>query len=182
MKTLLKIFFILTLCISGCSQKPKKVKIHEVTLYELPEDRLLISFWKEFSAKFNSLDTAAVRKVSLDSIWLWGDHIASDEFINRYYSGYSSSDFLGILDTNKIIYSSIGCHPSPIVKEAVKQQNSDAFKCRKIAIITDTVGSIGKGIEFSFLETTNGYRLFGISYTSYFWRMYGMVDTTTTNE
>lgn len=182
MKTLLKIFFILSVCISACSQKPKKVKIHEVTLYELPEDRFLINFWKDFSTIFNSLDTALVRKVSLDSIWLWGDHISSSEFINRYYKGYSSSDFLGILDTSKIRYSSIGCYPSPPIKEAVKRQYSDAFNCEQILIIKDTLGSIVKGIEFTFLETTQGYRLFGIDYTSYFWRRDSMVDTTTINE
>ena len=180
MKALLIIFFILSLCISACSNKPKKFKIQEI---ELPEDRALINFWKDFSIKFNLLDTADVRKISLDSIWLWGEYISSKEFIKRYYSGYSSADFSGILDTNKIRYSSIGCHPDPPVKEAIKKQYSDAFNCRQVTIIRDTIGSIAKGIEFTFLETTKGYRLFGINYASYYWRMdNSMVDTTTKAE
>ena len=160
-----------------CSNNPKKVILKEI---ELPETRKLINFWKDFSIKFNSLDTAAVRSVALDSIWLWGDHISSSEFINRYYTGYSSSDFSGILDTNKVKYSSIGCYPSPPVKEAIKQQYADAFSCEQVLVIKDTLGSIVKGIEFSFLQTSKGYRLFGIQNSSSYWRFGNSVADTTT--
>lgn len=183
MKPLLITLFIFSLCISSCSNESKKVKIQEVTLIETPEDRALINFWKDFSIKFNLLDTADIRKISLDSIWLWGEHISSTEFIKRYYNGYSSTKFPGILDTNKIRYSSIGCYPAPPIKEAIKKEYDNTFRCRQIAIIKDTIGPTVKGIEFTFLETTKGYRLFGINYASYYWRMdNSIVDTTTKTE
>jgi hypothetical protein len=183
MKTLFKILLIFSLCISACSNKSKKIKIQEVTLVELPEYRALVDFWKDFSIKFDLLDTAYVRKISLDSIWLWGEHISCNKFIKRYYSGYSSTDFSGILDTNRIRYSSIGCHPNPPIKEAIKKQYGDAFECRQVTIIRDTIGSIVKGIEFTFLETTRGYRLWGINYDSYYWRMdNSIIDTITIAE
>ncbi len=163
------LFIILVLFIfffSSCSNQSNKVKIHEVTLVELPEKRAFINFWKGFSTKFNSLDTATIRVMTLDSIWLWGDKIPSTEFLRRYHDGYSISDFIGILDTNKVMYSSIGCDPSPHIKEAIRQQYSKAFNCDQVLLVQDTAGSIVNGIEFSFLQTTKGYRLFGIKYSS----------------
>jgi hypothetical protein len=176
-----KVFFIVCIFLAACAQQPRKVKVHEMILQESPVDRFLVNFWKDFSANFNARDTAEVRKVSLDSIWLWGDHIGSNEFIRRYYKGYSSADFVGILDTNKIRYSSIGCHPSPKLEEAVKLKYSDACNCQTITISKDTVGSVVEGMEFTFLETTTGYRLFGINHSSYYWRYDSMVDTTIAN-
>ncbi len=92
--------------------------------------------------------------------------------MNRYYTGYSSSDFSEILDSNKVKYSSIGCHPSPPVKEAIKQQYADAYNCEKVLVIKDTLDSIVKEIEFSFLQTNKGYRLFGINNSSSYWRFW----------
>ena len=178
---MVKGFVILCIFLAACSQQPGKVKVHEMILQESPVDRFLVNFWKDFSAKFNARDTAEVRKVSLDSIWLWGDHIGSNEFIRRYYKGYSGADFSGILDTNKIRYGSIGCHPGPKVKDAVKLEYSDACNCQTIIISQDTVDAIVKGMEFTFLETTKGYRLFGINHSSYYWRYDNMVDTTIAN-
>jgi hypothetical protein len=183
MRNLLKILLLLGLSNSACSNKSKKIIMEEITLTETPEDRSLINFWREFSVKFNSLDTSALRKVSLDSIWLWGDHISSNEFIKRYHSGYpNSTDFSGLLDTNKIRYSTVGCYPNPPVKEAIKVKYDNAFKCRQIAVITDTLGSLVKGVEFSFLVTTKGYRLFALDYCTYYWRFdNSIIDTTTKN-
>ena len=175
-------FLIFALSISflfACSNKSKKLKIYEITIVEPPERRALINFWKEFSIKFNSLDTASVRSIALDSIWLWGDKISSKEFMQRYYKGYSDSLFSGILDTNKIIYSSIGCHPSPAIAEAIRRQYSDAFNCEEVLIVQDTTGSVVNGIGFSFLQTSEGYRLFSLKYSSSYWRYDNPVDTTT---
>jgi hypothetical protein len=160
-----------------CSNNPETVVIKEV---ELPETRELINFWKDFSIKFNSFDTVSIRSIALDSIWLWGDLVSANEFLNRYSSGYSSSNFAGILDMNKAMYSSIGCHPSPPIKEAIKRQYSDACNCDQVLVVQDTVGSTVKGIEFSFLQTTKGYRLFGIKYSSAYWQYdLSLPDTTT---
>lgn len=179
MKLLLLIFVFLNFSISACYNKPGKAKVKKITIVELYEPRAFIDFWKGFSIKFNSLDTALVRSIALDSIWLWGDFVTSNEFITRYYSGYSDSDFLGILDTNKIRYGSIGCYTNPTIKDAIQREDSKAFNCMEAAIIQDTVGSIINGIEFSFLETSKGYRLFGIEHASYYWRMdNSLVDTT----
>jgi hypothetical protein len=149
-----------------CSSNPETVVLNEI---ELPERREFINFWKSFSTKFNAIDTISIRSIALDSIWLWGDHVSSNEFMTRYSAAYSSSDFRGILDTSKTKYSSIGCHPSPPVEDAIKQQYSDACHCDQVLVVQDTVGSVVKGIEFSFLETTKGYRLFAIDYSSSYW-------------
>lgn len=78
------------------------------------------------------------------------------------------------------MYSSIGCHPSPPVEEAIRRQYSDACNCDQVLLVQDTVGSIVKGIEFSFLQTNKGYRLFGIKYSSSYWQYgFSSPDTTT---
>jgi hypothetical protein len=146
---LLLVILILFISFLGlaCSNNPKTVIIQEI---EIPESREFIDFWKNFSIKFDSLDTIAIRNFALDSVWLWGDHISSNEFINRYYTGYLNSDFSGILDTNKVKYSSIGCHPSPPIEEAIKRDYSDAYNCDQVLVVQDTTGSVVSGIEFSF--------------------------------
>jgi hypothetical protein len=148
----------------ACSNKAKPKKL---VVVEIPSDKALISFWKDFSIKFNSLDTAAIIRISLDSVWLWGDIVSSEDFIKRYASGYSSTDFRGILDLNNTSYGSIGCHPSPPIAQAIKQEYSDAFSCKEVTIINDTIESTVKATKFTFLETTVGYRLFGIDNFSY---------------
>lgn len=164
-----------------CTPKQKETKVSEIVLTETedPETRAFINFWEEFSLKFNSLDTESVKKITLDTIWLWGDRVSSIDFIKRYSDGFSSSGFSNIiLDTNKTSYSSIGCHPSPPVFEATKQEYGDAFNCQTVTI-NDTLGTTVNALKFSFLKTTNGYMLFGINNYSYPWtRIDPMVDTT----
>ncbi|MBK6825896.1 MAG: hypothetical protein IPG86_03000 [Chitinophagaceae bacterium] len=151
-----------------------------MTIIETPETRAFINFWIEFSSKYNSLDTTSIKSIALDSIWLWGEITSSKEFMNRYYTGYSTSKFAGILDTNKAVYSSIGCHPSPPVADAIKRQYSKACNCETVLVVQDTTGSLVNGIEFSFLQTSKGYRLFGLQYSSRYWRFdNSIVDTTT---
>ena len=165
-------------CSTNRSEK-ERYKIVELNYREDPETKRFINFWRDFSQKFNSLDTASVKKISLDTIWLWGEKISSEIFIKRYWVGYSSSGFSKfILDSNKTTYSSIGCHPSPPVKEAIKREYGDACNCQQV-IINDTVGLEINALEFSFLNTTKGYLLFGIKNYSYNWsRVNSMVDTT----
>ncbi len=140
----------------------------------------IINFWKDFSVKFNSLDTAAIKQISLDSVWLWGDKISSQNFIKRYASGYSISDFRGILDLNNTSYGSIGCYPSPPIADAIKQEYDDAFDCKEVTIINDTVGSTVEAKKFTFVKTTVGYRLLGIGNYPYPIGYYNSspVDTT----
>ena len=159
-----------------CSNNPKTVIIQEI---ELPETREFINFWKDFSIKFNSMDTGAIRKVTLDTIWLWGDRVPSIDFIERYFSNYSSTDFSRIiLDTTKTSYSSIGCHPSPPVDGAIKLEYSDAFNCQEVTI-KDTIGTTVDVLEFTFLKTTNAYKLFGIKRYDYsLSQVDPMIDTT----
>jgi hypothetical protein len=173
------LIFTLIILFSACLNKSNKLNIRIVTFGEPPERRAFINFWKGFSVKFDSHDTAAVSTLILDSVWLWGDKISSKEFIQRYRDGYSSVDFVGILDTTKTKYSSIGCHPSPPIKEAIKRQYSNSFNCDQVLVIQDTVGSIVNGIEFTFLQTSKGHRLFGIKYFSSYWR-YDNAETDTT--
>jgi hypothetical protein len=172
------ILLFLTLHALCCSPKQKEVEVTDITLTEDPETRAFINFWKEFSLKFNSLDIESVKKITLDSIWLWDESVSSTDFIKRYSKGYLSSDFPKIiLDTNKTSYSSIGCHPDPPVVEAIKREYSDAFNCRTVAI-NDTMGAIVAVLEFSFLETTKGYRLMGMKNYSYDWSLIDpMIDT-----
>lgn len=180
------LLIVLMFCLHGCIKKQKKVKLQEIWTNQSPEEKAFISFWKEFSIKFNSRDTVAMWQIVLDSIWLWGDEVSSNEFIKRYYKGYSSADFLGILDTNKIMYSPIGCVPSPIPEGAIRVQPGYGygFVCRKATISQDTVGSVVQGIQFTFLETLTGYRLSELNYSSYYWRPpeYNGVDTTLINQ
>jgi hypothetical protein len=165
----------------ACSNRSKKVT--EVTIVEIPPDKVVVDFWKDFSIKFNSKDTVYLRIITLDSIWLWNDKISSNEFLSRYSKGYSSSDFEGILDSNRIEFSEVGCHPSPPIKEAIKQEYTKAFQCDQVLIIQDTAGSLVNGIKFSFLKTTKGYRLFGIEYSSSYWRYdFDGIDTTAVDQ
>ena len=182
MRVLFSIFVLFIFLSSSCSSKSKKVKIQEMTLVDFPVTRAFINFWKDFSIKFNSLDTTSIKIITLDSIWLWGDKISSKEFIRRYYKGYSASNFAGILDTNMVMYSSIGCHPSPPIAQAIRRQYSDAFNCENVLVVQDTTGSVVNGIKFSFLQTTKGYRLFSVEYSSSYWRYDNSIDTTTIDQ
>lgn len=166
-------------CANDSDESEEMVIREEFITEELPERRALINFWKTFSKQFNSRDTAAIRSIALDSIWLWGDKVSANEFMQRYYKGYTDSDFFGILDTNKVMYSSIGCHTSQVVKDAVRPEYPDAFNCEQVLIVQDTTGSVVNGIEFSFLQTTKGYLLFGLKYSSSYWSYNSKVDTTT---
>jgi hypothetical protein len=180
MRYLFKIASFSFLIFAACSTRSNRVKNKKIIrVVELADDAL-IRFWKDFSIKFNSLDTAAIKQIILDSVWLWGDNISSQNFIKRYASGYSISEFRGILDLNNTSYGSIGCYPSPPVAEAIKQEYSDAFSCKQVTIINDTVGSTVNAIKFSFLETTRGYRLSGINNYPYPVGYYNSspVDTT----
>lgn len=128
---------------------------------------------------FISLDTAAFRKNTLDSVWLWGDRVSSTDFIKRYSGDYSNTNFSKIiLDTSKTSYSSIGCHPSPLIEEAIRQEHGDAFDCKEVTI-RDTLDFLVNALEFTFLKTTKGYRLFGLKNYSYNQsRVDRIVDTT----
>lgn len=173
--TLFSFYFV------SCSERPgeKKYKEIVINLNDNPEMKAFVDFWKIFSFKFYSLDTAIVKKNTLDSIWLWGDHISSAEFMRRYSTGYSAKEHSGILDTAHANYSSIGCHPSPYVAEAIKQRYSDACVCRTVECNLDTVGNEIECMRFAFLETTKGFRLFGINiYHVPLSRDYNVVDTT----
>jgi len=165
----------------ACSNK---AKTNKVVVVEIHSDTALINFWKDFSIKFKSLDTAAIRRISLDSVWLWGEIVSSKDFIKRYTSIYSSTDFRGILDLNNTSYGSIGCLPSPPISDAIKREDSDAFSCKEVTIIKDTIGSTVKAIQFTFLETTVGYRLVGIDDYPYPIGYFNSppVDTTTKKE
>ncbi len=185
MRFLFSILVLLVNLTSACLDKSEKVKMHVMTLVDPPENKEFVTFWKEFSLKFNSLDTVSIKRISLDSIWLWGDHVSSRNFIRRYYDGYAKTDLsMVILDTNKTSYSWIGCNPSPPVENAVKDYDvqrkkyMDACNCME-ATINDTIGSTINASKFTFLETTKGYRIFGITSYSHSWTdAIPLVDTT----
>jgi hypothetical protein len=165
-------------------EKPKAVLIvYDVAAPEDPETSAFILFWRDFSLKFNSLDTASTRKITLDSIWLWGVHVSSAEFMKRYYNGYSNSDLPKmILDVKNTSYGSVGYLPDPPVGGAiVKGKDGNFFSCKE-ATIRDTIGAEVTTLEFTFLQTTRGYKLFGISFYTYNWSLGfpfdSMVDTT----
>ncbi len=183
MKYLITVFLIPGFYLLACSSDPKKVTSNNFVLNDIPENPALINFWKDFSVKFNRSDSAALREITLDSIWLWREKVSCNEFLKRYHSGYSPTKFPGITDTNNVRYSTIGCYPTPMVKEAIKQQYNDAYNCRQVEIINDTIGSVVQGTEFTFLETSIGYRLFGINSFSYpLHKENTLVDTTPASE
>jgi hypothetical protein len=166
---------VLTFYILSCTPKQIEPAGSVLVVQDINEDaqtRRFINFWKEFSIEFDSLDTANVKKVTLDTIWLWGERVSRTDFIKRYFIGYSNSGFSRIiLDTNKTDYSGIGCVPSPPVKDAVKDLNQpkiigETFNCREVTI-RDTLGAAADALQFTFLETTTGYRLFGASLYTY---------------
>lgn len=182
------ILLILTVHLLCCTPKEKKAKITEVVLTETEDlkTRAFINFWKDFSLKFNSLDSESIKKITLDTIWLWGDRVSSMDFIKRYHDSYSSSDLPKIiLDTNKTSYSWIGCHPVSPINNAVKDYDEITKKYRNAcncmeATINDTIGSAVNAYKFTFLETTKGYRIFGITSYSHSWApANSSVDTTT---
>lgn len=176
MKALVLIVVLFIFYGSSCTNGTETVILHEI---ELPETREFKNFWKEFSVKFNSLDTAAVKKTFLDTVWLWGARVSSADFINRHFDNYLNTDISEIiLDTTKTSYSSIGCHPSPPVEEAIQQEYGNAFDCQEVNI-RDTIGSVVNSIEFTFLRTTKGYKLFGLKRYNYSWsRIEQRIDTT----
>lgn len=164
------LFVFSAFLIWACSEKPEKVKIVEITLNESPEARRFIGFWKDFSGKFNASDTTLVRKFILDSVWLWNREISANDFMRWYKRKYSASGFLGILDTNKAIFRSVGCVPSPPVAGAIRHETPKLMSCREVLIVQDTAGPIVSGIEFTFLETTKGYRLLSVGRGHEYWR------------
>jgi hypothetical protein len=159
-------------------------------LVEQPETIAFINFWKDFSLKFKLLDTKYVKKHCLKELWFWGEKLSITGFFKNYYYGYSDSGLLNpgllkvILDTNKTHYGTIGCTPSAPVKNAVRrypeetERDKGTCNCWQ-AIIRDTSGSVVKAHEFTFLETTTGYKLFEMtSYTYEWYSTSPMVDTT----
>jgi hypothetical protein len=151
MKNLLLIPVFFISCFLSCSKKYKS-KVVELTLIETAEERALKKFWRDFSVRFDSKDTALIKAIVLDT------------------KGYTSSDISGILDTNRVIYGSIGCTPYLPVKDAIKRFDSDACNCSEILVVRDSAGPLVYGAEFTFLETLTGYRLLGIKHASRYWR------------
>jgi hypothetical protein len=169
MKNLLLIPVFFISCFLSCSKKYKS-KVVELTLIETAEERALKKFWRDFSVRFDSKDTALIKAIVLDTVWLWDKKVSSKEFLSRYTKGYTSSDISGILDTNRVIYGSIGCTPYLPVKDAIKRFDSDACNCSEILVVRDSAGPLVYGAEFTFLETLTGYRLLGIKHASRYWR------------
>lgn len=126
-------------------------------------------FWKDFSAKFNAVDTAAIKMITPDSIWLWGDRTSRKDFITRYATSYTAANFRGLLDTTIFQCEVTGCNPSLPLADLIPRRNTGyRYNCWKVTTINDTVNSTVEAIIFRFAETTKGYRLEEINYGNYY--------------
>lgn len=169
MKQYVLSFILFAFCAFSCRDASNGASRDEITvvLDEVAPDSSLVNFWTEFSRRFNSVDTAYVGELALDTVWLWGERVGKRDFIKRYRDGYSQSGISRvILDSQKITYSSISCRPFPIVKEAVRRGIHGAYDCKQV-ILLDTIGSKIVAIEFDLLNTKGGYRIFGIERYNY---------------
>lgn len=132
------------------------------------DDIKFMSFWKNFAASLKGPGYNAFMKFALDSLFVCDNKISSEAFVNKCFREVIDDEVQKrIIDSTKLesFCTEIGLADLHIssARKTIRRVG-DGYRLRGMAITRSTKNNNPPTIQFDFIETKEGYRLYSIDH------------------
>jgi hypothetical protein len=132
------------------------------------DDLKFLAFWKYFATSLKAPDLKNFRKIALDTLYVCDQLLPVDRFVDKCFNEVIDDEVRKrIVDRTKLEYSSIEVEFYNLLTSQVKREirkMGDSYRLRKMEVTRSSKNDNPPTIYFDFIETKNGYRLYGISH------------------
>lgn len=132
------------------------------------DDLKFLAFWKIFAASVKEPGLKNFRNIALDSLIICDRLLSTGNFIDKCFGEVIDDEVRKrVIDRTKLEYTSADVEftnlfTSNARKEIVRVGNK--YRFRQMLVTRSTKNSNPPTVRFDFIETKNGYRLFGIDH------------------
>ena len=157
----------LSLIISNCSPKLQSIKLEDTITTPSKDDQQFQVFWLALIDSLKNSQDQYLKVISLDSVWAGDSLYSSNVFFQKCYSKTFNERRITLLsDTTKIRYTWTEANPSGMTTDAKKRiiKVGKIYRFRQVEISKIKKGVVHPSIDVDFIETTQGYKFYGVSY------------------
>jgi len=133
------------------------------------DDLKFLAFWRTFVASVKEPGLNNFRNIALDSLMICDRLLSTGDFINKCFGEVIDDEVRKrIIDKTKLEYTSAeveftNLFVSNARKEIVKVGNQ--YRLRQMLVTRSTKNDNPPTVQFDFIETKKGYRLYGIDHS-----------------
>lgn len=145
--------------------EPPQLAPISISLYKV--DSSLIPFWKNFSQLIKRSDIRKLREITLDSLVICDKILPSNHFFSHCYTKIFNRKLLSQLKIKSLVnYTWTEVDTLEILNSARNKMNNfnQPFKFLQVKITADITDSNLSIVNFNFISTTLGYKLYGLKY------------------
>jgi|GEM_PF-774330 len=132
------------------------------------DDLKFLSFWKKFVASFKEPGLKSFRQIALDTLYVTDKLIPVDKFIEKCFNQVIDDEVKKrIVDKTKLEYNFNDVEFYNLLTSQVKKEImkvGERYRLREMSVTRSTKNDYPSTIDFYFIETKRGYRLYEISW------------------
>lgn len=132
------------------------------------DDLKFLAFWKVFVASLNEKGLKSFRQISLDTLYVIDQLLPVDKFIDKCFNQVIDNEIRKrIIDKTKLEYSFTDVEFNNLLTSQVKKEImkvADGYRLREMSVTRSTKNDYPPRIDFYFIETKRGYRLYEINW------------------
>jgi hypothetical protein len=133
-----------------------------------PDDLKFLSFWKEFVTSLKEPELKSFRHIALDTLYVTDKLLPADKFIDKCFNQVIDDEVKKrIVDKTKLEYSFNEVEFYNLLTSQVKKEIlkiGDGYRLREMSVTRSTKNDNPPTINFYFIETKRGYRLYEIDW------------------
>ncbi|HYD89875.1 MAG TPA: hypothetical protein VEA37_00115, partial [Flavobacterium sp.] len=132
------------------------------------DDLRFIAFWKIFVQSVSNVDRRNFKDIALDTLYICDSVLSAGNFIDKCFNDVIDDEVKKrIVDETKLEYTFSEIELSKLLTSGAKKEIikiGDRYRLRQMQVTRSMRNNNPPVIVFNFIETQNGYRLYGIDH------------------